>query len=333
METFKAFRLHTIDDKIEGWIEHLTLDDIDGGDVLIRTAYSAVNYKDAMAAHGIGKNVRADRPCIGGIEMCGVVVESDNSAFREGDEVMVASGGLGVSHDGGFAAYLRSPADWIVAVPDGVSLFEAMGLGAAGLTAALSVLRMEANGLSPDKGPVAVSGATGGVGSLTVDLLAKRGYQVTAITGKDDAHDYLRRIGASEVLSRHDIEMDDDRPLGKMMWAGAVDTVGRELLVWLIKTTQMRGSVALCGGTAGFDLNMTVLPSILRGVDLLGINVSRALTMDERRELWRRLATDLSPVHLDEMVRTIPLEELPTVIDEMIDAAVTGRVVVDLAST
>ena len=332
METFRAFRLHTIDDIIEGRLESLALDDIDGGDVLIRTAYSAVNYKDAMAAHGIGRNVRADPPCIGGIEMCGVVVESDDPAFAAGDKVMVASGGLGVSHDGGFAEYLRSPADWIVAVPEGLTLFEAMGMGAAGLTAALSVLRMEANGLTPDKGPVAVSGATGGVGSLTVDLLAKRGYQVTAITGKNDAHDYLRRLGASEVLSRHDIEMDD-RPLAKMMWAGAVDTVGRELLVWLIKTTRMRGSVALCGGTAGFDLNMTVLPSILRGVDLLGINVSRALTMDDRRQLWRRLATDLRPVHLDDIVRTIPLEGLPGVFDDMIDAAVTGRVVVDMAAT
>jgi acrylyl-CoA reductase (NADPH) len=327
MDKFKAFRIHTENDRANGRFEQLTLDEIDPGDVVIRTAYSAVNYKDAMAAHGIGKNIRPDPPCIGGVDMAGVVVESADPRFEPGAPVIVTNFALGASHDGGYSEIVRVPPDWVVPLPDGISLREAMGLGSAGLTAALAVQRLEANGLTPEAGPVAVSGATGAVGSLSVDILAKRGYRVAAITGKDDQHDYLRGIGAAEVISRHSLEFDK-RPLATTRWAGAVDTVGVDMLAWLTKTMDFHGSIAVCGGAAGFGLQTTVLPFILRAIDYLGVNVTRSLDMETRLVLWQRLATDLRPDHLDEIIRTIPFDGLPKAFDDMVAAKTTGRVVV-----
>lgn len=329
MNSFRAYRIHTGDEGAVGRFEQLTLDDIDSGEVVIRTAYSAVNYKDAMAARGIGKNIRADPPCIGGVDMSGVVVESGDARYRPGDRVIVTNFALGANHDGGYSEVVRVPADWIVPLPDGMSLREAMGLGSAGLTVALAVERLEAAGLTPDAGPVAVSGATGAVGSLAVDVLAGRGYRVTGITGKDDQHGYLRRIGAAEVLSRHTLAFDK-RMLGATRWAGAVDTVGMQMLDWLTKTMQFHGRVAVCGGAAGFALETNVLPFILRAVDYLGVNITRSLSREKRQDLWRSLAGEMRPHHLDKIVRVIPFDALPGAFDDLIAAKVAGRVVVEI---
>jgi putative YhdH/YhfP family quinone oxidoreductase len=329
MDSFKAFRIHTSETGATGRFEQLTLDDIDPGDVVIRTAYSAANYKDAMAAHGIGKNIRADPPCVGGVDMSGVVLESADPHYRPGDPVIVTNFALGASHDGGYSEIVRVPADWIVPLPDGMTLREAMGLGSAGLTAALAMERLEAAGLTPDAGPVAVSGATGAVGSLAVDILAKRGYRVTGITGKDDQHDYLRHIGAADVLSRRTLEFDK-RMLATTRWAGAVDTVGMEMLDWLTKTTQFHGRIAVCGGAAGFGLETNVLPFILRAIDYLGVNITRSLSREKRLALWQSLTGEMRPNHLDEIIRVVPFGALPQAFDDLVAAKVTGRIVVEI---
>ncbi len=305
------------------------MDDLDKGEVLLRAAFSSVNYKDALAATGAGKIMRRF-PMTGGIDVAGEVAVSTDPRFREGDEVLVTGYGMSEDHDGGYSEWVRVPADWVVPLPSsGLSLWEAMGIGTAGLTAALSVCRMEANGLRPENGPVAVTGATGGVGSLAVDILAGMGYEVTAITGKDEEHDFLRRIGAKSVLSRHDLKMGE-RPLEKALWAGAVDPVGGEVLSWLTRTTLRHGSIASCGLAGGAALNTSVMPFILRSVNLLGINTGY-FSMDLRRELWERLAGDMRPCHLGEISRTIDMEQLPGTFDQFLEGSAKGRTVVRIA--
>ncbi len=325
---FDAYRIFKEDETIEGRLVKATLDELSPGEVVIKAAYSSVNYKDALAATGAGKILRRF-PLIGGIDVAGSVEWSEDPAFQEGDEVLVTGYDLGVSHDGGYAEYVRMPAAWVVPIPTGLSTFDAMAIGTAGFTAALSVDQMERNGLSPANGPVIVTGATGGVGSIAVDLLATLGYDVTALTGKDNEHDYLRSLGAKEVLSRHELEMGT-RPLEKTTWAGAVDPVGGDILAWLTRTMAYGGSIANSGLTGGVNVNTTVLPFILRAVNLLGID-SVMCPMDRRSEVWRRLATDMKPTHLTTVAREIPLSALPDAFAPLLKGEARGRTVVKIA--
>ena len=325
---FDAYRIFKDDGKVEGRLVKATLDELSPGDVVIKAAYSSVNYKDALAGTGTGKILHRF-PLIGGIDVAGSVVSSTDQAFQEGDEVLVTGYDLSVSHDGGYAEYVRMPAAWVVPIPTGLDAFDAMAIGTAGFTAALSVVRMEANGSSPGNGPVIVTGATGGVGSIAVDLLATLGYDVTALTGKDSEHDYLRSLGAKEVLSRHELEMGT-RPLEKSTWAGAVDPVGGDILAWLTRTMKHGASIASLGLTAGVNLNTTVLPFILRGVNLLGID-SAMCPMDRRSEVWRRLATDMKPTHLTTVAREVTLSGLPDAFATLLKGEARGRTVVKIA--
>lgn len=331
METFKAFRVHTIDGKPVCKFEQLTMDQIDPGPVVIRTAYSAITYKDAMAARGMGKNVRTDRPCVTGVDLSGVVVSSEDERFKEGHEVVVTNYQLGTLHDGAYADYARVPAEWIVPLPKGLSLYEAMGLGTSGLTAALAVDRFEKAGLKPGDGPVAVTGATGGVGSLAVDMLAGKGYEVVAISGKADQTDFLKAIGASRVVARDDFMKDKSSLVGSPPFAGALDNVGGAMLDRLAANLMPHGKVAVAG-MVGVELTTTVLPLVLRSIDILGINVSRQLKMPERRRLWERMATDLKPKHFDRICRPIPFTELDNTMDSFFKVSSVGRVVVEVGS-
>jgi putative YhdH/YhfP family quinone oxidoreductase len=328
MEKFKALRIRSEDEKISSRIEEMTLGELDEGEVVIRCAYSSVNYKDALAATGAGKIIRKF-PCIGGIDLAGTVVSSSDSRFKEGNEVLATSYDLGVAHDGGFAEYARVPAQWVVPVPKGLNIFETMAIGTAGYTAALAVELLEQNDLKPDLGKVVVNGATGGVASLAIDMLAKLRYSVTAITGKDSEHEYLRDLGASEVISRSALQMGT-RPLEKSQWAAAFDSVGGEQLAWLTRTMQQNGLIASFGNAGGIELKTTVLPFILRGVRLIGVD-SGYTAMPLRKKVWERLGGDLKPRHLPRIAHTVTLEDLPRVFDALLKSSMRGRAVVKLA--
>jgi acrylyl-CoA reductase (NADPH) len=331
MERFKAYKLaETPDRKIRAEFVDYTIDQLDPGDVLVRVAYSSVNYKDALAATGKGKILR--RPaCVGGIDFAGTVVSSSDPRFKQGDAVLTASGEyVGVSSDGGYAPYTRVSGDWITKVPKGLSLWEAMAFGTAGYTAGIAVVRMEHEGLKPANGPVIVNGATGGVGSIAIAALAKLGYQVVALTGKESETGWLKKLGAKEILLRQTLNLEKIRPLDKATWAGAVDNLGGPVLAWLASTMKENGVIASIGLAASPALNTTVMPFILRGVRLLGIN-SGDSSNDIRDRVWQRLASDLKPPLLKEMARTIPFRELPGVFDDFINARVSRRVVVDLS--
>ncbi|MDE1982101.1 MAG: oxidoreductase [Betaproteobacteria bacterium] len=325
--SFKAYRVDAVDGRVSGKIVTLELSDLPPGDVLIRAEYSSVNYKDALAATGMGKIMRR-MPLTGGIDVAGTVEGSTDARFRAGDPVLVTGYDLGVAHDGGYARYVRVPADWVVKRPEGLDARQAMALGTAGFTAALSVVRLEQNGLKPENGPVVVTGATGGVGSMALEFLAGLGYAVTAVTGKADRADYLRGLGARDVLLRGDIDFGS-RPLEKALWAGAVDPVGGAMLAWLTRTMQPHGSIASSGLTGGIELNTTVMPFILRGINLLGID-SVTCPMPLRLEVWRRLATDLRPRHWDDLVHEITLEGLDAVFGRLMKGEGLGRTVVRL---
>ena len=325
MERFRAFRIFEEDGKVAGRVVSAALDELSAGDVVIRTMSSSVNYKDALAGTGAGKIIRRF-PLIGGIDVAGTVASSADPRFGEGDAVLVTGYDLGVAHDGGYAEFVRVPADWVVPIPPGLSPHEAMAIGTAGFTAALSLVDMELNGLRVGQGPVIVTGATGGVGSVAVQLFATRGYQVTALTGKDNEHDFLRSLGAHEVLSRHALQMGT-KPLEKSLWAGAVDAVGGETLAWLTRTMMHSGCIASSGLTGGTDLRTTVLPFILRGVKLLGVD-SAMCPPAKRQEVWRRLATDLKPGGLRAIVNEIGLVELPAAFATLLKGEARGRFVV-----
>ncbi|MGE3957141.1 MAG: oxidoreductase [Vicinamibacterales bacterium] len=329
MTGFTALRLFNDTQRTVARPTSMTVDDLSPGTVVIRCAYSSVNYKDALAATGTGKVVRRF-PVNGGIDLAGTVVSSEDPRFAAGDAVIATSYDLGVSHDGGYAGMARVPGDWVVPLPPGLSLRDAMAIGTAGFTAALSVVEMERNGLAPERGPVVVTGATGGVGCMAVQSLAARGYAVTALTGKPDEADFLRSIGASAVLNRGEVQMGT-RPLEKATWAGAVDVAGGEVLAWLTRTMDYGGCIAATGLTAGHDLHTTVMPFILRGVKLLGID-SAMCPMPLRREVWARLATDLRPGHLDRTTTEIGLDGLPAAFDTLLTGRARGRFVVTLPS-
>lgn len=325
---FRAYRIFDQNGKSAGRFVELTLDELDRGDVVIRTAYSSVNYKDALAATGAGKIIRRF-PCVGGVDAAGVVESSQDARFKPGDEVIVTGYDIGVAHDGGFAEYVRVPADWVVPLPQGLSLFEAMALGTAGFTAALAIHRLEQNELSPEKGKVIVTGASGGVGSLAIRMLAQLGYHVVALTGKDSEHEYLKALGAHEVLPRNAIDLSSTRPLESAQWAGALDAVGGATLAWLTRTMQQNGVIASFGNAGGAELHTTVYPFILRGVRLIGID-SAATARPLREKIWQRLAHDLRPAQLEGIVHTIPFLQLPEVFQSMLHGQSHGRTVVKI---
>lgn len=324
--SFKAYLISQEDGKVVGRFTRMDEADLDPGEVSIRVAYSSVNYKDALAATGAGRIIRR-YPCIGGIDLAGTVTDSRDPRFIKGDAVLCTSYDVGVAHHGGYAEQARVPADWVVKLPSGMSLKEAMSFGTAGFTAALAVVRMETNGLTPVKGPVIVSGATGGVGSVAIEILARLGYRVVALTGKETQSDYLKKIGAAEVLLRSSLDLTKIKPLDRATWAGAIDNLGGEVLAWLASTMQIDGTLASVGLAAGTSLNTTVMPFILRGVSLLGID-SVNCPMPVRAEVWRRLAGDMKPQQLEAMTRTIAFDALPEVFDDFLKARVTGRIVV-----
>ena len=329
-KTFKGFRIHEIDGRIVARFDELTLDDLAPGEVVVRVLYSDINYKDALAATGAGRILRR-YPLVGGIDLAGVVESSEDPRCKPGDHVLVTGCGLSEVHDGGYAEYARLKGEWVIPMPPGLGAFKAMSLGTAGFTAALAIHRMEHNGQTPARGPVVVTGATGGVGSIAIDMLAGRGYEVVAVTGKAESVDYLKSLGASQVLLRGDIDYGK-RPMESVRWAGAVDNVGGEMLTWLTRTVDNWGNIASIGLTGGAELHTTVMPFIIRGVNLLGIN-SAATLRDTRLVVWNRIATDLKPRHLDRIAtRTIAFAELPDAFDAYLKGSVTGRTVVKIGS-
>ena len=325
--TFRAFKAFEENGGVRARIVDATIDELSAGDVVVQAAYSSVNYKDALAATGRGKIIRKF-PLVPGIDVAGTVVSSADARYREGQDVLVTGYDLGVAHDGGYAERVRVPGDWVVALPAGLTTFDAMAIGTAGFTAALSIVDMEVNGLTPSAGPVIVTGATGGVGTLAIQMLAARGYTVTALTGKDNEHDFLRSLGAHDVLSRNGLQMGT-RPLEKMQWAGAVDAVGGDTLAWLTRTMMYNAPIASSGLTGGTEVHTTVLPFILRGVKLLGID-SVMCPANTRQAVWERLAGDLKPRALASIAREITLDELPDAFATLLNGAARGRFVVKL---
>lgn len=330
MQTFKAYRTFEHDRAVSSRFVDLTLDELDPGEVVIRTKYSTINYKDALSYNGTGKIMRKF-PTVAGIDLAGTVESSSDARFRRGDKVIVTGYDLGVSHDGGYSEYARVPADWVVRRPESMTAFDAMTLGTAGFTAALAIHRMQHNGLAPDSGRVAVTGATGGVGSVAIEILSKLGYQVVAITGKAREADYLRDIGASEVMLRSSLDFSKIRPLEKSTWAGAVDNLGGDMLAWLLATSQVAGTVAAVGLAADMKLHTSVAPFILRGVQLIGVD-SANTPMVLRQTLWNKLAVEWRPDRVHDKVSTIDFDELPTHFDAYLKGMARGRTVVRVAA-
>jgi len=323
VSSFQAFRIYNNDGVIRSRLESITLDDLNEGEIVLEAAYSGINFKDALAATGKGKILKRF-PIVGGIDVSGTVVGSTISRFKEGDEVVIAGAGLGERYDGGFAEYVRVNADCAIPLPEGLTLFEAMVLGTPGFTAALALHHMEENHQAPALGPIVITGASGGVGNIAVDIFAGEGYDVTAVTGKIAQAEKLKQLGAHTVLMRDQIETTS-RPLERALWGGAVDNVGGETLAWLTRTVKEWGNIASIGMAGGYGLHTTVMPFILRGVNLLGIsspNCPYALA----HRIWQRLGNDLKPRHLDLIhSRTVALDGLMPVFEAMIARKTEGR--------
>jgi NADPH2:quinone reductase len=326
MNPFKALRVFEESGKTASRVVEVALAELSPGEVVFQTAYSSVNFKDALAATGTGGRIIRKYPRIPGIDATGTVISSADGRFKAGEEVICTSYEFGVGHDGGYSQVCRVPADWVVPLPKGLTLFEASALGVAGYTAGLAVELLELNGMAPGNGKVLVNGATGGVATLSIDMLARLGYHVVAVTGKDTEHGYLQKLGAREVLSRQSLELGT-RPLEKALWAAAFDSVGGEQLAWLTRTLQQDGLIASFGNAGGIELKTTVLPFILRGVRLIGVN-SGDTPMPLRRKIWGRLATDLKPRHLGDIAHIISLDDLPGYFDRMLKGQIRGRAVV-----
>ena len=323
--TFRAFRIHS-DGGHRAGIEPISLDDLSPGEVVVRAAYSSVNYKDALAGTGSGKILRRF-PLVGGIDVAGHVLASTDPRFKEGDAVLCTGSGLSETRDGGYSEVVRLPAEWTIPLPAGLSLREAMILGTAGFTAGLSLLRMEMNGQVPSMGPVVVTGATGGVGSLALDILTRAGYEAHAISGKAEYAGFLRGLGATEVFPRDTLD-SATRPLDNARWAGAIDNVGDPALAALTRVIQPYGNIASCGLAGGHGLATTVMPFIIRGVSLLGI-ASAGTARGQREQVWERLAGPWKPAHLDAIcTREAALDQLPDVFPAMLAGRSFGRTVV-----
>jgi len=326
MTKFKAFRIHRIEKEIKAGYEEISIDDLTEGEVVVRVEWSGINYKDVLAATGKGAILR-QYPLNGGIDLSGTVSESSAAEFKPGDKVLVCGCGLSETADGGYAQYARVKAGCLVPLPDGMTTREAMAIGTAGFTAAMAVVRMQENRQTPDMGPIVVTGATGGVGCLAIDMLASNGYEVVAFTGKSDQHAFLKELGASDFVDRHSVEMGD-KPLERAIWGGAVDNAGGNTLAWLTRTTKPWGNIASIGLVEDYRLSTTVMPFILRGVSLLGIN-SIEMSSDYRALVWSRIAQDLKPRHLDSIVtREIQFDRLTDTFQDYLSASNTGRTIV-----
>lgn len=324
---YKALVINEVNAAFEQTIQTLNIDDLPKGDVLVKVHYSSINYKDALSATG-NKGVTKKYPHTPGIDAAGEVVSSLDDKFKVGDKVIVTGYDLGMNTSGGFGQYIRVPADWVVKLPEGLSLKESMIIGTAGFTAGISVLRLSAL-VKPSDGKILVSGATGGVGSVALSLLSKLGYQTIAISGKETEYPFLRKIGASHILPRADFQEVDKRPMLSAQYAGAIDTVGGPILENILKTLQPLGAVTTCGSVSATQLNMTVFPFILRGISLIGIsaqNYPGAL----REPLWVKLATDWKPDNLLELYTEIRLEDIPETVVLILQGKLKGRTIVNM---
>jgi acrylyl-CoA reductase (NADPH) len=324
MDTFPAYLISRPDKQVLAAFTQMDRSQLDPGDVVVRIDYASINYKDALAATGKAPIIRR-YPCVGGIDAAGTVESSNSQRFQAGDTVIVHSHGFGVSQHGGYAGLTRVPADWVNLVPPGLSALEAITIGVAGYTAALAVTLMEHNGLAPDRGKVLVNGASGGVASIAIDLLAQRGYEVVAATRKTNERDYLLGLGATEVLDSASLSVGP-RPLETATWQGAVDSLGGQALADLIRTMQREGVIASLGNAMGIEFSSTVMPFILRGVRLIGVNSDNEPPL--RARLWERLATDLKPRHLANIARVSAFEELPALMQEVAGGRIKGRTVI-----
>lgn len=326
-DTFRALVLDERDGQVTSTIQTLERAALPDGDVLVRVAYSGLNYKDGLALAGKNKVVRF-YPMVPGIDFAGTVEGSSSPQFHPGDRVVLTGWGVGERHWGGYSQYARVKGEWLVPLPEGIDLQEAMAIGTAGVTAMLSVVALEEHGLTPDGREVLVTGASGGVGSLAVAILAKLGYTVVAETGKAEMHDYLKSLGAHEIIDRAELAPAGG-PLGSARWGGAVDTVGGAMLAGALRTLAYGASVAACGNAGGFELNTTILPFILRGVNLLGID-SLPVPQARRMVIWERLARDLPKSALQRTMKVIPLTEARAMADEILAAHTVGHIVVDV---
>jgi putative YhdH/YhfP family quinone oxidoreductase len=326
--TFKAFRIHNDDDGYHSGLDSVSISDLSEGEVTLQVAWSGINYKDALAATGKGRILRR-YPLCGGIDVAGTVVESSCPEVEPGDRVLANGSGLSEVRDGGYSEYLRLPGDIIVPLPDGLSMREAMGIGTAGFTAAMSLDRMQTNGQEPEMGPIVVTGASGGVGTVAIDLLTAAGYEVHAITGKVEEFDWLEHLGARQCISRHDLHWGQ-KPLETTKWAGCIDSVGGDMLAGITRVIEPWGNIAVCGMAGHHSLNATVFPMILRGVSLLGIS-SANCPIKLRRKLWERLGQEWKPPHLDEIIRQeVTLESMEIVFNDMLEGRSLGRTVVKI---
>lgn len=324
---FKALVLNQEDGKTTSAVQELELNELPDGEVLVKVDYSSLNYKDGLAITGKGKIIR-DFPMVPGIDYVGTVVESASGRFNEGDKVVLTGWGVGENFWGGYSQYAKAKSEWLVALPEGMDPVRTMQIGTAGLTAMLCVMALQEGGVTPESGPVIVSGAAGGVGSVAVSILAGLGYKVTAITGRPETESYLKALGASEIISREEMA-ESARPLEKQRWAGAVDTVGDTILGRIIAETNYNGVVTACGLAASFKLPTTVMPFILRNVRLQGVD-SVYCPAERRQEAWKRLQTQLPETALGEIAQIISLEDLPEYAEKITVGQVQGRVVVDL---
>jgi len=325
-DTFRALRIHQQDGRTETRFERLSLADLSPGGVTVRVTHSGINYKDALAATGAGRILRRF-PLVGGVDLAGTVLASEDARFRAGDTVLCFGGGLSEALDGGYSEIARIPAGLLMPMPSWLDAQSAMAIGTAGFTAALAIDRLEHNGVAPGQGPMAVTGAAGGVGSLAIDMLAARGYEVVAVSGRAELEPWLREIGATALLPRAELARATP-PLAKARWAGALDNAGGAILHALLAGTRSGGSVASIGLVAGAELHTTVMPFILRGVSLLGVNYFE-ISAAQRQRVWERLGTDLRPRHLDRIVTAVlSFDALPAAFQAYLDGTVRGRQVV-----
>jgi len=328
MKKFPAFRIHSDKQSTRAAVEQLSIDDLSEGDVVIRVKYSSVNYKDALAGTGRAQILRRS-PLVGGIDLAGEVVESASGDFVQGDQVLVNGSGLSEVHDGGYAEFARVPADWVVPLPTGLTLPQTMIIGTAGFTAALSIHLLQQNNQQTEDGPIVVTGASGGVGSFAIDLLSKLGYETIAVTGSKDAHDYLYELGASKVVSREKIKIDDGI-LEKTRWAGAIDNIGGDTLSALVRASMPWGNVVSVGIAGGVKFELSAMPFIIRGVNLLGVSSSNC-PQPLRKQIWNRLGDDLHPEHIAKIkTQTSNLENLPEIFEKLLNNEIRGRILVEI---
>lgn len=326
--TFRALVLNQIEKKTHAEFQNLPISALPEGDVLINVAYSTLNYKDGLAVTGKGRIVR-HFPMVPGVDFCGTVEASDSPEFQPGDKVVLTGWGVGEKHWGGYSQMARVKSDWLVPLAKGITLKQSMGIGTAGITAMMCVMALEANGVGPDSGEIVVTGASGGVGSMAVAILANLGYKVVASTGRTSLNQYLKSLGAHQIIDRNELARTSKHPLESRRWAGAVDTVGGDTLATILRTTNYYGTVTACGLVGGHHLNTTVFPFILRGIKLVGIE-SVMFPKAERLKVWSRLAKELPLDALNETMQMMSLSEIPNLSEEILKGKVRGRTVIDV---